>query len=249
MAAVNSLKWSNQRRPSISAQSFMSGDSMPGGDTCNADGCTRRGPQTTTAEMVGVEQVLTRIFCNYHNFCSQILSSLDQIAALTDIPLDATASTNANQSIICALNDTTLRHLLEVCPYDITNTYICRVFVRAKISLPMSRCARHGAVILSPLCVVISLVGLVFHLLRFFRLLPELLSSHLFHMNRHGGAAASAASRLLRECSIEIVTYLLLVCFLFAGPRVLIGCVRVCHPFCFTFVLSRQLGELGAFSH
>jgi hypothetical protein len=68
-------------------------------------------------------------------------------------------------------------------------------------------------------------------------------------MNRHGGAAASAASRLLRECSIEIVTYLLLVCFLFAGPRVLIGCVRVCHPFCFTFVLSRQLGELGAFSH
>ncbi|VDK63534.1 unnamed protein product [Onchocerca ochengi] len=83
LSAVNNKKWteeygcSNCTGPSTAAiamhsDTVVSGDLLPGGDTCDADGCTRRGPeQQIPADLSGVEK---------------ILASLDQIAALADAP-------------------------------------------------------------------------------------------------------------------------------------------------------------------
>uniref|UniRef100_A0A914VTQ3 Uncharacterized protein n=1 Tax=Plectus sambesii TaxID=2011161 RepID=A0A914VTQ3_9BILA len=92
LAAVNSSKWLPVTDFG-STYSFLSGDSLPGGDTCDADGCTRRGPQATLADSIGVERVLL---------------SLDQLAAVIDAPLDPTSATSSS-----ALNDPQLRELLE----------------------------------------------------------------------------------------------------------------------------------------
>ncbi|VDK46991.1 unnamed protein product [Anisakis simplex] len=59
LAAVNNEKWSaNWTSPQGSMCSILSGDTLPGGDTCDADGCTRRGPeQTVPDDLIGVERV------------------------------------------------------------------------------------------------------------------------------------------------------------------------------------------------
>lgn len=77
LSAVNNEKWSrNSNAISISDGSYgcaagtssapvgtpvdsvLSGDLLPGGDTCDADGCTRRGPEQVIPEdLSGVEKV------------------------------------------------------------------------------------------------------------------------------------------------------------------------------------------------
>lgn len=54
---MNSNRWLNL--PSHESMlSILSGDSLPGGDTCDADGCTRRGPdQMVSEDISGVEKV------------------------------------------------------------------------------------------------------------------------------------------------------------------------------------------------
>uniref|UniRef100_A0A915Q2P9 Protein kinase domain-containing protein n=1 Tax=Setaria digitata TaxID=48799 RepID=A0A915Q2P9_9BILA len=84
LSAVNNKKWaegcdcptgSAVVGAAASSDAVVSGDLLPGGDTCDADGCTRRGPEHVIPEdLCGVEKVLT---------------SLDQIAALADAPFTA----------------------------------------------------------------------------------------------------------------------------------------------------------------
>uniref|UniRef100_A0A914ZN68 Peripheral plasma membrane protein CASK n=1 Tax=Parascaris univalens TaxID=6257 RepID=A0A914ZN68_PARUN len=96
LAAVNNEKWlMNSSSPHESLCSVLSGDALPGGDTCDADGCTRRGPeQIMPDDLIGVEKILT---------------SLDQIAALSDPPF---AIESVDQSTDALLDDGSLRNLL-----------------------------------------------------------------------------------------------------------------------------------------
>uniref|UniRef100_A0A914RK62 Uncharacterized protein n=1 Tax=Parascaris equorum TaxID=6256 RepID=A0A914RK62_PAREQ len=85
----------NSSSPHESLCSVLSGDALPGGDTCDADGCTRRGPeQIMPDDLIGVEKILT---------------SLDQIAALSDPPF---AIESVDQSTDALLDDGSLRNLL-----------------------------------------------------------------------------------------------------------------------------------------
>lgn len=56
---MNNEKWlMNSSSPHESMCSVLSGDALPGGDTCDADGCTRRGPeQIMPDDLIGVEKV------------------------------------------------------------------------------------------------------------------------------------------------------------------------------------------------
>ncbi|VBB33406.1 unnamed protein product [Acanthocheilonema viteae] len=78
LSAVNNKKWSEGFDATVIAthsDAVISGDLLPGGDTCDADGCTRRGPeQVIPKDLAGVEKILT---------------SLDQIATLADAPFSA----------------------------------------------------------------------------------------------------------------------------------------------------------------
>ncbi|VDK40918.1 unnamed protein product, partial [Gongylonema pulchrum] len=81
-----------------SSDSVLSGDLLPGGDTCDADGCTRRGPEQMIPEdLSGVEK---------------ILASLDQIAALTDAPFTAEIMDSSRMNAL--LEDADLKTLLLV---------------------------------------------------------------------------------------------------------------------------------------
>ncbi|VDM98745.1 unnamed protein product [Thelazia callipaeda] len=64
LAAVNSEKWAEncnctvRSNKLIGADAVLSGDLLPGGDTCDADGCTRRGPEQEIPEdLAGVQMV------------------------------------------------------------------------------------------------------------------------------------------------------------------------------------------------
>ena len=58
MAAVNSEKWADAAAEVESPSSCLTGDSLPGGDTCDADGCTKRGTgQGIPPDFSGVEKV------------------------------------------------------------------------------------------------------------------------------------------------------------------------------------------------
>lgn len=94
LASVNNELWTNESSQ-LSVPSFLSGDSLPGGDTCDADGCTRRGPeQPMPSDLNGVEKILT---------------SLDQIAALTEPPF---IPEPIDHSVNSLLSDPNLRNLL-----------------------------------------------------------------------------------------------------------------------------------------
>ncbi|KHN73489.1 Protein lin-2 [Toxocara canis] len=112
LATVNNEKWlMNSSSPHESTCSVLSGDTLPGGDTCDADGCTRRGPeQTMPDDLNGVEKILT---------------SLDQIATLSDPPFTAEP---VDQSPDGLLDDPGLRNLLLVSAAQV----ICEPF-KAKL--------------------------------------------------------------------------------------------------------------------
>uniref|UniRef100_A0A0R3RLB4 Protein kinase domain-containing protein n=1 Tax=Elaeophora elaphi TaxID=1147741 RepID=A0A0R3RLB4_9BILA len=69
LSAVNNKKWSegcgcytgkgtNANAVGTFSDTVVSGDLLPGGDTCDADGCTRRGPeQAIPKDLTGVEKV------------------------------------------------------------------------------------------------------------------------------------------------------------------------------------------------
>ncbi|KAH7719910.1 peripheral plasma membrane protein CASK-like isoform 1 [Aphelenchoides avenae] len=93
--ALNSPKWNR-----FPVNSFLSADSMPGGDACDSD-CRRRGPHGISGEdMTGLEKVLT---------------SLDQIAALYNYSLNDPDPTSWAQ-LERALEDKTFHELLAL--YD-----------------------------------------------------------------------------------------------------------------------------------
>ncbi|CAD5234191.1 unnamed protein product [Bursaphelenchus xylophilus] len=96
IAAVNNPKWNR-----FPVHSFLSADSMPGGDVCDSD-CTRRGPndQTAGSDMAGVEKILT---------------SLDKMTVLTDQSLD-TCTAIEEQQLRHAMNDSELHDILNL--YD-----------------------------------------------------------------------------------------------------------------------------------
>ncbi|TKR79942.1 hypothetical protein L596_014088 [Steinernema carpocapsae] len=95
LSAVNNTRWS-RLQGSRSSYSILSGDSMPGGDTCDADGCTRKGPvEVTNEDITAVDRILT---------------SLDQIAALTDQPCSVESTSQMNT----ALEDKSLNSLLMI---------------------------------------------------------------------------------------------------------------------------------------
>uniref|UniRef100_A0A914DF59 Protein kinase domain-containing protein n=1 Tax=Acrobeloides nanus TaxID=290746 RepID=A0A914DF59_9BILA len=90
IATVNNARWNK-----FPVYSFLSADSMPGGDACDSD-CTQRGPEVSTSEdMVGVESVL---------------SSLDQMAVLFDRSLVMDAATD--DELQKALNDREFHEIL-----------------------------------------------------------------------------------------------------------------------------------------
>lgn len=66
LSAVNNKKWSEgygcttdtATAVATHSDAVVSGDLFPGGDTCDADGCTRRGPeQVIPKDLSGVEKV------------------------------------------------------------------------------------------------------------------------------------------------------------------------------------------------
>ncbi|VDO09619.1 unnamed protein product, partial [Brugia timori] len=109
LSAVNNKKWAegcgcstdtDTSAVAITAHSdsVVSGDLLPGGDTCDADGCTRRGPERVIPkDLFGVEKILL---------------SLDQIAALVDAPF--TSETMDPFLINLSLENTDLKTLLMV---------------------------------------------------------------------------------------------------------------------------------------
>ncbi|MCP9263192.1 Peripheral plasma membrane protein CASK [Dirofilaria immitis] len=110
LSAVNNKKWTEgcglsgtgMIAVATSAHSdiVISGDLLPGGDTCDADGCTRRGlEQQIPEDLSGVEKILT---------------SLDQITALADAPF--TAETMDLSRINSSLENADLKTLLTL--YD-----------------------------------------------------------------------------------------------------------------------------------
>lgn len=59
MAVVNSEKWNTCPDDVFNVSTrCMTGDAFPGGDTCDADGCTKKGPEKDMPpEFSGVEKV------------------------------------------------------------------------------------------------------------------------------------------------------------------------------------------------
>ncbi|VDM27569.1 unnamed protein product [Toxocara canis] len=139
LATVNNEKWlMNSSSPHESTCSVLSGDTLPGGDTCDADGCTRRGPeQTMPDDLNGVEKVSYTLNSTFQiseqhtpffpglMFVRFILTSLDQIATLSDPPFTAEP---VDQSPDGLLDDPGLRNLLLVSAAQV----ICEPF-KAKL--------------------------------------------------------------------------------------------------------------------